>query len=152
GAFTSIGTAGSVPDAINAWWAFSSGALSSEVITATGGGGLTRFVLDVSAVKDTNQTSLTGALDAGGFQGGSYPASMTTVNATTFVIAAVELIFGSSTTAGAGFTLLNGASQMGTEYQVLSAAGSITGNFGVGFGGTSAIFAIVQATAGGSDP
>lgn len=152
GAFTQLFTPGSANGA-DMWACFAPSALSSEVVTITQTHNFDN-AYDIFGVSGSNQTSLTGAFDAGGPQtSATAPISITTVNANTMVIALFSIIISQSPGASSGYTVVPNSDidHMVTTYKVLSATGTESPgtNGNDGLVSTAAVIAIVQAAGGG---
>jgi hypothetical protein len=136
------------------WACFSSAALTSEVVTVTIDNAFNP-TFDIFGVSGSNQTSLTGAFDAGGPQvSASSPIGITTVNANTMVIGIFGIIIVPNVGAGTNYTAVPNSDNdfLLTEYRVLSSTSTESvGTAGDGLIHFSSVIAIVQASGGGGD-
>lgn len=149
GAFTQIGVEINGSDLSYIFAIFSSGALTSEVVTATSTSSPAILTVDAFGVSGSGQTSL--VFDSGGpVTGAACPVSFTNASANVMLVASIGW-FIANPGAGTGFTQLpgSGGDALVTEYDVLSATATTsvtTGNDGL----TNAVVAvgIVQASGG----
>jgi hypothetical protein len=150
GAFTHRTSEGGSQD-IEEWYAIASGALTSEVITATQSAS-NFLTIDAFGISGANTSS---PYDGTAVVGASDPLHISTTHANTFIFGGFKMNSTASPTAGAGWTGLSGANYQLSEYQIVSSTQtSLAVSLTTGAGDIQAGLAdaVVQASAGGSTP